>query len=262
MRDFFKGFFQFLAEIFTFNKNEQTKIETDSNGPSQPTTTPNETPVEVDQNNQDQTIEPNRPIFGIDFYHGEIVNWSKVNKDEIDFIFIKATESETFIDKKVIERRKFIVNELKVPCGFYHFYRTHRDPIKQAKIFCNVIGKLNKGELPPVLDWETDDDKGDGADINEVQKFLDYVESRLGVTPIIYGGSSFLESRKLPESFKRYPLWLAHYTTKEKVRVPRPWNNYTIWQFTDKANIKGFDGEIDGNYFNGSLVDLKKLVIK
>ena len=207
-------------------------------------------------------VESNAPIIrkyvvGIDIYHGDIIsNWNELKKN-IDFIFIKATEGDYRNDPKFGEHRKN-ANDLGIPCGHYHFYRSNKDAIEQAKDFVSAIGTLYHNELPPVCDWETEDDPADGNDMAEVQKFLDYVESKLGVTPIIYSGSSFAAEKKLPKSFTKYPLWLAHYT-KSSPKVPAPWEKWTFWQNTDSAKVPGVKKPCDYNFFNGSLDELKKL---
>lgn len=204
-----------------------------------------------------QTNQERKYIEGIDIYHGDIItDWSLLAQN-IDFIFIKATEGDWRDDPKFKEYR--VKAQLhKIPCGHYHFYRSNKNPLEQAKDVIRVVGQLNAGELPIVCDWETEDDPADGNDISEVQIFLDAIEKHFKCTPIIYSGSSFAQSKKLPASFKKYPLWLAHYT-KGTPKVPSPWSAYTFWQNTDVGIVAGVKKPCDHNFFNGTKEELIKL---
>lgn len=239
------SFWQKLLSVFKKKKVELPKIEVQK-----------EEPVKVPEV---EKVE-RKYVVGIDIYHGDIItSWTDLAK-EIDFIFIKATEGDWRNDPMFGSHRKN-ANDLGIPCGHYHFYRSNKDPIEQAKDFVSAIGRLYHGELPPVCDWETEDDPQDGNDMSEVQKFLDYVEEKLGVAPIIYSGSYFASDKKLPKSFTKYLLWLAHYT-KSNPRTPAPWTKWTFWQNTDKAIVKGVKKPCDFNYFNGTKEELLALCKK
>lgn len=201
-----------------------------------------------------------RKIIGIDIYHGDIItDWAKLAK-AVNFIIIKCTEGDWRDDPKFKEYRQK-AKENGIICGHYHFYRSNKDPIEQAKDFCRHVEKLEVGDLPPVCDWETEDDPKDGDDANEVQVYLDEVEKKLGMVPMIYSGSSFIGEKKLPVKFTKYILWLAHYT-KGDPKIPSPWKRYTFWQNTDKAIVNGVKNPCDFNYFNGTLDELKGLCKK
>lgn len=229
-----------------------------------PVETPIETPVEIPVPEPTESDQVNVPIkkyvTGIDIYHGDVItSWTDLRK-EIDFIFIKATEGDWRTDPKFISHRQS-AKDAGIPCGHYHFYRSNKSAKEQAADFIKVVGTIYPGELPPVCDWETEDDPADGKDISEVQEFLDIIEKHFGMTPIIYSGSSFANDKKLPASFKRYPLWVAHYT-KGAPKIPGPWPSFTFWQNTDKAKVKGVKNPCDFNFFNGSIEDLKNLCKK
>lgn len=199
-------------------------------------------------------------LVGIDiFWRDQITDW-KLLASKIDYMFIKATEGDFRDDPKFVEFRKNAA-ENGIKCGHYHFYRSNKSPEEQAKDFIRVVGQINPGELPPVCDWETEDDPEDGKDIDEIQKFLDIIEAHFGVTPIIYSGSYFISDKELPKYFTRYPLWLAHYT-KGNPRIPKPWENYLFWQITDKAQVAGVKNPCDCNYFRGTREDLLNLCKK
>jgi lysozyme len=198
-------------------------------------------------------------VTGIDIYHGDIItDWSKLAK-EIDFIFIKCTEGDFRDDPKFKEYRQK-AKEYGIICGHYHFYRSNKDPIEQTKDFIRNVVKIEVGELPPVCDWETEDDPQDGNDAGEVQVYMDEIEKKLGMIPIIYSGFYFIKDKKLAKSFSRYPIWVADYNSAP--RIPSPWEKWIFWQKTDKQVVAGVKKPCDFNYFNGTKDELIKLCKK
>ena len=205
------------------------------------------------------TGEERSKLVGIDIYWRDVVkDWRELAK-HIDFMFIKATEGDWRDDPKFKEFRA-TAKKVGIPCGFYHFYRSNKSPEEQAKDLIRVVGRIEKGELPVVCDWETEDDKRDGNDASEVKRFLDIIEAHFEVTPIIYSGSYFIKSQKLSQDWSRYPLWVAHYTNASSPRLPTPWSRYTFWQNTDVAIVKGMGKKCDHNYFNGTKADLQRFI--
>lgn len=194
---------------------------------------------------------PNKAVIsGIDIYHGDnVLDWDALSKS-VDFIIIKASEGDWRDDPEMKAYRELAAKH-KIPCGFYHFYRSNKDPKAQADDFIRMVGKIQPGEIKHVFcDWETEDDPNDGADIDEVEKFLSIVENHFGFVPAIYGGTAFLKEQNIPARFNRYPLWVAHYTSLPAPRIPAPWDKCMIWQYTDSATVKGMGNKCDHNRFN------------
>ena len=78
-------------------------------------------------------------VHGIDVsrYQGE-VDWEKVLAQDIDFIFMKATEGETIVDVQ-FQTNWQKLSELKARKGAYHFFRPTVSSIEQAKHFTKVV---------------------------------------------------------------------------------------------------------------------------
>ena len=103
-------------------------------------------------------------IPGIDVSHWQReIDWSEVKRSGVKFAFLKATE---FPDKRTSlfvdgEMRKNIegASDNGIFWGAYHFFRTHIDPVIQAKVYCETVGDFNS--LPPVLDLEVAGSKGE-----------------------------------------------------------------------------------------------------
>jgi LysM repeat protein len=127
----------------------------------------------------------------------------------------------------------------------------------------------DNGELPPVLDLETNDGQTKDRIIERAKTWLDLVEAAFGKKPIIYSGQYFLQDffsevgGGPPAWAKDYPLWLAQYPNQYvpgmRPSLPRGWFKWTFWQYSDKGRINGINARVDLNVFNGSLDDLYKL---
>jgi len=200
-------------------------------------------------------------VHGIDIshYQGE-VDWKMLKQTRqgqfpINFVFMKATEGGDFSDDK------FVANFDSARAhgfvrGAYHFYNPKTDAHKQADFFIQSV-KLEPGDLPPVLDIEKK-----GRDVKKLQQdlkvWLRKVENHYGVKPIIYASYKF-KTRYLNDSvFNSYPYWIAHYYV-DSVQYQGEWK---FWQHTDVGTLPGIDEKVDLNIFNGSLLDLKCLLLQ
>ena len=85
-----------------------------------------------------------------------------------------------------------------------------------------------------------------------------------GVRPMIYVSSSFWAhpmSNGTDHAALGQPLWVAHWhVTNPRVHALM-WNNrdWTLWQWTSGGHVKGIDGRVDMNVYNGT--DLGELTI-
>lgn len=205
-------------------------------------------------------------LFGIDVSHHQgTIDWKKVKAAGVQYVFLKATEGETFVDKMYATNRAG-ARAQGIPCGAYHFFRPKANLQKQIDNFVRAVGKLQPGDLPPVLDVEVPEDWKDikVADrVKMIQGWLDAVEAKLGVKPIVYinnpmtrdelGGAPML---------KNYILWLAHYTNRAAPNVPKPWDNWTFWQYSELGQVDGVPSKTcDMNRFAGTIEDLRKLLV-
>jgi len=206
-------------------------------------------------------IPKNYSIHGIDvsYYQGKI-NWQKVKsmKDDdvsIRFAFIKATEGIMQVDP-YFQRNWREAPKAGIICGAYHFFRPKRDGKTQAKFFLQVVN-IEKGDLPPVVDVESLDGVSPLKMRAELSDFLNYVELRTKVRPIIYTGLKFYEDY-LDDNFDDYPLWIAHYY-QPKLRLDK--SRWKFWQHSDKAKINGIGHVVDFNAFNGDSTALAEMVV-
>ena len=207
-------------------------------------------------------------IAGIDVSHWQSdIDWAEVKRSGVKFAFIKATE---FPDKRTT---LFVDNKFKanaegakangIHWGAYHFFRTHIDPILQARVFCETVGEFSS--LPPVLDLEAAGSKGERLNY-KVRQFLEEVEKITSRKPILYTSSGFWrsymtsEKREHTDWARFYPLWLAHYTALWP-NTPYPWIGWAFWQHSDKGTLPGIKTHVDLNWYTGSEEELMDLFV-
>lgn len=151
--------------------------------------------------------------------------------------------------------------EQSLPIGGYHWLQPGVDPTVQARYYLNWYFSYDL-DIQPVLDFEDPKFTSPTDYLWRAQVWLNVVEKETGKIPIIYTGSGFMGNFKSEKVgwMVRYPLWLAQYTLLQAPpRVPYPWDNWTLWQFTASGDGRkyGITGKaIDLDYFNGSLDDL------
>jgi lysozyme len=187
-------------------------------------------------------------ILGIDVSHYEpSVDWEKAKAGGVVYMYAKATEGVSHVDvmfKKHIEAA--IAAGVKV--GAYHFFHADMDGEAQAENYLKAIAGM-KFDLPHCLDWESS--SGDGRD--QAQKWLDIIEKQTGSVPALYSGEAHFRELKLPQSFSRYPLWMAHYGVPEaKLRIPNPWTKLFGWQYTDSEGSPRVQGLPLGHHVDAS----------
>ena len=172
----------------------------------------------------------------------------------VEFVFMKATEGGDFPDDRFVENfdSARIHGFIR---GAYHFYNPKTDPDKQADFFIQSV-HLESGDLPPVLDIEKK-----SKDIRKLQTdlkiWLQKVEKHYGVKPIIYASYKFKERYLNDSVFNSYPYWIAHYYV-DSVKYEGDWK---FWQHTDVGTLPGIEEKVDLNVFNGSLPEMKKMLI-
>ena len=200
-------------------------------------------------------------VRGIDISHyQDRINWEKLRKafigsTPVSFVFIKATEGEKLSDDNFNKnfsnaKRNDLIR------GAYHFFVPGVDPQRQADFYLNTA-QLEPGDLPPVLDIEKKGDLSPEQLRHDVKVWLDMVEAKYGVKPILYTGYKFKMRYLNTPEFNAYPYWIAHYYVEELEYTGK----WTFWQHTDCGKVPGINGFVDCNIFNGSLQDLKNLTL-
>jgi GH25 family lysozyme M1 (1,4-beta-N-acetylmuramidase)/LysM repeat protein len=209
-------------------------------------------------------------VPGIDVsYWNAGIDWPKVRATGQRFIFAKATEGDFYADPTFDDNWRG-AKSAGLLRGAYHFFRCNVDPKKQANKFIDYVKSMNdNGELPAVLDLETNDGQTKDKVIARVKTWLDQVEAALGRKPIIYSRPIFLQDHFSeagggpPTWAKDYPFWVAYYPNVyvdgSQPVLPRGWFKWTFWQYSQTGRVNGINAKVDLNVFNGSLDDLYRL---
>lgn len=200
-------------------------------------------------------------IHGIDVSHHQgHIDWqrvadAKINGSPVVFVIIKATEGKSLLDENFNENF-YQAREYGLVRGAYHFFAPSVKGRMQAEYYMYQV-HLDEGDLPPVLDIEECGNLTVPELQHEALQWLQAVEERYHVTPIIYTGLKFKEKHLSTPEFDRYPFWIALYYVKE-LGYKGQWR---FWQHTDLGQVDGIRGPVDLNIYNGSMYDLRHLTI-
>ncbi len=210
-------------------------------------------------------------IYGIDISRHQhekgrrryAINWKKVRITSlgsshdtegrtfpVSFVYIKSTEGTT------IRNRYFLGDYLKakkqgIRVGAYHFFSLKSTAKAQAKYFVNHT-LFRKGDFPPVLDVEPTEAQirkigGDKVLMDRIRTFMEIVERRTGMRPILYVSQGFINRHmtNATDIKQKYNIWIARYGQyKPDVKL-------VYWQLCADGKVDGIKGPVDINVFNG-----------
>lgn len=188
--------------------------------------------------------------------HQGRVNFSALKRD-VDFVIARSSWGKNTKDKQ-FDRNQRILRRKNIPRWFYHYsYPNHNSPEEEADHFVNTVGNLKNGESL-VLDME----EAGNHIVNWSLDFLNRVENKTGVKPLIYMNSNFLKSYGWkPVKKNGNGLWIANFGVNDGQPGNEPgvryWEFYALWQYTSKGTAGGIH-PLDLNLFYGSVEDFKK----
>ena len=197
---------------------------------------------------------------GIDVskYQGDI-DWYQVSiNPHVKFVYIKATEGASHVDKRYQENlRKARAVGLRV--GSYHFFTSQRSPEDQIRNFLKYV-KHEEQDLLPMVDVEhTGNRLAERRQLqNNLAKFMELVKAEYGKYPLLYSQYKFYNDMLAPE-FNRHFIFIARYSNYQPTL--RGGGKYNIWQFTENGHVNGIKGNVDLNRFaNGT--SIKDILLK
>lgn len=197
-------------------------------------------------------------IWGIDVsrYQGKI-DWLKVDTN-IKFVICKATEGTKIVDAKF----NYNWENCNLIKGAYHFFRPQLSGKEQAKKYLSVIS-LESGNIIPIIDvemtpyWRLKKNRSKG--VKNLLQFVNFIESEIGIAPLIYTTGSFWNNYVSPYyPDKEHLLWVADYRKNPEPKTPHDMNDWIIWQFTNRGKISGIKNFVDKNVCK----DIKSIQIK
>ena len=168
----------------------------------------------------------------------------------VSFVYIKSTEGTT------VRNRYFITDYTAarsqgIRTGAYHFFSLTSPALAQATYFVNHT-LFRPDDFPPVLDVEPTDGQirkigGTEELLRRIRIFMEYVEKRTGMKPILYINQGFVNRHMAhaADIKQRYNVWIARYGEyKPDVKL-------VYWQLTPDGRVNGITGPVDINVFNG-----------
>jgi lysozyme len=193
--------------------------------------------------------------------NGAAINWTSVAQTE-EFAFVKATEGLTGnYDNPWFGRDFDGAKGAGLVVGSYHFADPNLpavdDAVGEARHYWDVIkSRQGAGVLPPALDIEKAKGLTQAQLRTWIGSFMTEIQRLSGRTPILYTYPSFWDASVATDSFSGYPLWIANYGVSSP-RIPGGWTGWKLWQYTSTARVTGISGDVDRNYYNGTLTQLK-----
>ena len=203
-------------------------------------------------------------VDGLDVSHWQgTIDWPRVAEAGYVFTFAKGTEGVGWTDVKFHENMNN-GQDAGVMMGVYHFARPDlgNKAADEANHFLDVVGDyLKSGYLRPVLDLEVGASLGKTVLSNWVIEWMETVENRTGISPLIYVNPSYIRYY-LTEAVTEYDLWIAHWTCKPEPSYYYPntgqWRDWAFWQYYGPGGcggnygyVPGINAHIDLNIFNG-----------
>lgn len=210
-----------------------------------------------------QRAQAEYPVRGVDVssYQGYI-DWHELEKSDIDFAFIKATEGSGYRDRSFEDNIENI-QDTSIASGAYHFMSFESDGKAQAQNFISAVPR-EMIDLPPVIDVELYGDYNSAPpSAASVRQILDALVTELyttyGEMPIIYTNRRAY-SLYISGEYENCDIWICDIIKKPTLPDGREWR---FWQYTHTGKLSGYDGEeeyIDLNVFSGSRADFRQYV--
>ncbi len=183
-------------------------------------------------------------------HQGAHVNWQALRQnDDVSFTILRATiglrQDSTYL------RNYRRAGEAGILRGAYHYFYPVFDARVQAQRFAATV---QDSELLFVLDVEQP-----GTRVQHVQDFIDEFQNITGKTLMIYTSISKwhgLIGHNIPWA-SQHDLWVAHYTDQPQPLLPDAWPQWTFWQYSETGRLSGHNGDIDLDFFNGNLAELR-----
>ena len=210
-------------------------------------------------------VNEKNSVIGVDVssYQADI-DMDMLKKQDIAFIFIKATEGSLLQDNCFAKNWE---NAAKAGLlsGAYHFFSYDSEGRAQAQLFIRTVGDDLKGHLLPVVDVEYYGDKEENPPqkedmIRELGVFLRTLETHYGVKPMIYTRPD-IYYRYLKEDFAEYKMWISSLYTPLSWKYQDEWY---IWQYFNRGELEGYSGGaryIDLNVLNKEK-QLEELIVR
>jgi GH25 family lysozyme M1 (1,4-beta-N-acetylmuramidase) len=143
--------------------------------------------------------------------------------------------------------------------GAYQLFRASEDPVAQADLVVQAVGRLGANDLPVMFDLELSDGQPASVIIERSHQWINAVTAGTGKTPFLYTGPYFYQDSVNAPDFAGMALWIADYNPPGGCPVlPGQWSRWTFWQNQGTVALPGI-GAADVDVFNGTLDQLRAL---
>ena len=198
-----------------------------------------------------------KAVRGIDVSHyNGTIDWGKVSHNNVQFAYIKATQSTTYIDN-TFEKNWEGAKDAGVSRGAYHVFSFCRDVQAQFENIAKHVPQ-DDSALPIALDlllvegqetsqfkWQADEGKcaitlrPDGIR-DRIKDLSQLIASKYGRQPILYGGNYILDDILSKSFTDGFTLWRG--TPGIAQSPPPPWS---IWQYSTNESVPGINEPVD-----------------
>lgn len=190
--------------------------------------------------NNNASTSVNNDVLGVDLsHHNGIVEIPILQKNNIQFAYIKSTEGVSVEDKEYKKNIENLRNN-GIKVGSYHFFIFSEDGENQANHFINH-SQFQSGDLIPVLDVEYSRNNPYSTDStylkkisSEIRKFNKFVEQNIGQLPIIYCSEEMYY--KIQDSNEKQKYWIVDLKNKPDSTI-----NWAIWQFEHNKKLNNLN---------------------
>ncbi|KAA8732177.1 glycoside hydrolase family 25 protein [Acinetobacter qingfengensis] len=198
------------------------------------------------------------PVQGFDVSrHQGTIDWTKINRQQYQFVFIKATEGGDYQDAK-FQENWLKAREHGLYVGAYHYFRNCKSGEEQADNFIQTVPKKSDS-LPPVMDlefqWTCPEVSAEQLQ-QRIQIMAKKLEQHYGKKPLLYTTPKYYQSY-LQGHFQQYAIWLQDFKHFPQPHDPRPW---IFWQYSHQGKITGIQGSVDLNVFRGNHAEFQRMI--
>jgi len=201
-------------------------------------------------------------VNGIDvsYVQGSGINWRKVKKSGVDFVFIRAgyrmSESGKIDKDSTFDTNVRHAKAAGLMVGAY-FY-SQATSVKEAKAEANKLTEYvgdNEMDLPLVMDFETlqggrlekylNKKKTTKARVDKILLAFCSTVKKQGYEPAVYANYNMLSYYMNADKIAQHAdVWLAHYA--DSTDYP---NDYTFWQSSYEMKVNGIKNEVDRDFW-------------
>ena len=191
-----------------------------------------------------------RPFLLLDLSNNNTVtDLSAIKRAGFAGVWHKVSEGESFFDGDWKERSARL-RAMGLRVGGYHFAQPgHGDVRREARFFAALLGKIQRRDLAPVLDFEVNPQHLPPAELLAWARAFNHAFRDLaGVWPLFYSFPSFISNLGATQVIGR-GLWLASFGRNDGAEhsfvVPRPFEKALAHQFTSEGRVAGVSGRVD-----------------